>query len=257
MTVDKKELDIPTEKAEVIARAREYQAGGWEALKDMSFPQLQAFEEEVDGAYVWEPASHGRAAYNDVPHPHNQVRLDALSAIIAERKRREDERIRHDRDQHDRANLITEVCGQLAEISKKLDRIATIEPDPRYAFVGVQGAPVLDVASASDGELASALRECRFIIDRYDPGVPAQQAEAIGIVKGKTAAAIASGLSARAEAIEKARGDAASLIAEVQEEQARREHQRAVEAAKLAPEAMAGRIAELEKRLAASEEGTV
>ena len=245
-----KNLYIPPEKAAVIARVDEMKAGGWEALKSMSYEELAELEAEIDDSFVFQgKILHGSARFNEPLHPHNQSRRDGLSAIIKERKRREDERTRNWKNQFERANLVSEVCDTLAEIAEKLDRIASIEPDYDSQFCKVLTAPVLDVATASDGALNSAAHECRHVIGHTDPQKVADQAKAISIVKGKTASAVAASLADRADAMAKERDKALELLNEIDAEKKRREDERIALQESMSKEAMAARIAQLEKQL--------
>ena len=234
------QLDIPPDKAAVIARLDEMKQGEWKALQSLSYAELDELEDEVDSSYVYQPRG-------TLIHPHNQMRLDGLSAIAAERGRRRHEWQRHEGEQYRRAQAIREACELLAEAAKRIDEIAVIEPDPEY--FKVPSAPVLDVAAASDGELVTTARACRNIIEHSDPRSVADQAKAIGTVKGKTAVAVAASLAERADAMAKARDDSSALLEEIQAEQKRREDERRGRMEGMTNEGLDARVSELEKLL--------
>lgn len=249
------EPEITPEKAAIIERAREYEAGGWSALQGMTDAELEAFREEVDGAYVWQPGKHGSAARNVPIHPHNQTRLDALTAITAEKSRRYQEFAERSRQTIRRATNIKDAAEgarkavELLEYALMMDKgLPSPVPEP----------PALDVANATDGELKGTAAACRGIIAESErPGYNetnrerlTKQAEAIGMIKSKAARTIAAELMERvgkyAERLEAAR----VLLADIEAEQERRERERAEAAARHTPEFMERRIAELEKQMA-------
>lgn len=246
-------LEIPPEKAAIIERAREYEADGWSALQDMSAAELEAFREEVDGAYVWQPGAHGSAARNVPIHPHNQMRLDTLTAITAEKSRRYQEFAERTRQTSARADSINEAAEgarkavELLEYALKLDKgIPDEVPEP----------PALDVASATDGELKGTAAACRGIISERDNRNEApherleRQAEAISTIKSKAARMVSAELMERAGKYADRLEAARVLLADIEAEQERRERERAEAADRQTPEFMERRIAELEKQMA-------
>ena len=239
-------LEIPPEKAAVIDRAREMQAGGWHALEEMTEAELDAFESEVDAAYVWQQGAHGRMGSNLPIHPHNQTRLDAMSAVTAERSRR--------REEHNRR--VNEINARAAHIRQAAEhaRAAVSELEAAHAIGPVGGpwpigeTPRLDVAGASDGELRSTADACRAILNEPYNESMAEWAAAIGQIKGEPAQVIRDELAERAQRAADRRGDSHALLALILAEQEKRE--RAEADTRQTPEAMERRIAELEKQMA-------
>ena len=248
------ELDIPPAAAAVIERARKMQADGWSALKAMTDAELGEFEADLEGAYVWEPAKHGSARHNQELHPHNQARLDAKSAVTAERSRRRREWLKHESEQLERGRRITDVSEALAEIEKNLEWIAAMEPDGAMQTFKEPVAPSLDVAAATDAELQKTAQECRRIASA-DTRRHRENARLFGLIKSATGKKVAAELTDRADKFDAWKQSAAALLAEIEAEQARREEERRAMQESIRPEALHARISELEFLLAEQSQG--
>ena len=246
------ELEIPADKAATIERARKMQADGWKALEAMSDGELEEWDAELQAAYVYQPGKHGSAGLNMPIHPHNQARLDALSAVVDEKGRRRQEYYARSRDTNNRAAYIIEAAELVARAAELVEHAYSLHvgwpnevPDP----------PALDLGAASDSQLEKMAASCRRITDfAHASSDASKQAEAIGQLKGAAARAISAELQERAGR-HAARVEAArALLEAIPAEQERRERARREDAARRTPEAMEQRIAELERQLAGSTE---
>ena len=244
-TNESPELDIPPEAAETIGRARAMQADGWAALADMGDAELDEFEREVDASYVfqdWDPV-----------HPHNALRLTTLSAITDERSRRRREAEVRSRNAASRASYIREAAEHVAKAAELVEAAYGI---PEGWPNAVPEPPALDVEPATDGELDRTASACRAIIaesagfNRSPHELLAEQAAAIGQLKGKAAREISAELAGRASRYAERLEAARLLLALILAEQEKRSRERAEVDQRLTPAALNARIAELEKQVA-------
>lgn len=243
-------MEIPADKAAIIERAREMEAGDWKALEGMTDAELDEWEAELEGAYVYQKGAHGSAKYNVRPIPHNKTRLDAISAVTAERSRRQREYNERSRNKLVRDQSIVDGAKAAREAVELLNRADSLDAG---LFYEVPEPPEMDVARASDAELDKMAATCRDI-EKADrdwnlTGRTAEMAASVAMVKTEAAERIAAELAEIAKKHADRASGARSLLDAIREEEERREHERRQAEEGRTPEAMEARIAELESRL--------
>lgn len=226
---------ITPEKAATVAKLEAMRSNDWEELRAMTDAELSELHDEIDAAAVV-------LADGD---PHNAARDAAYRAIRDERIKRKQASFMQWQEQQTRENSIRQAASQIRDAIRLVD-VAHDIPD----LSGKPPAPPsLDVESASDGELRAVCGECRRIVND-SPSCAGDDARAIALIRSDAAKAICKELQARARADADRREEAHRLLTAIESEQARREGERAAEAAAMEPQSLLARIEALESQLA-------
>lgn len=211
------------------------QADDWREVKAMDASQLDAFMDELNRT--------GR--HYESTHPFVALRAEAVKAIKKVRSEMYMTAFQRSQQQQTRQTNIMGAAQRIREAVKLLEDANEI-PD----LTGKPTMPPsLDVASASDAQLAAANAECLGIV-REIPSSFTDDAQAISLLKTPAAKAIAPELRARAQEYDERRGRAEKMVQKITAERQRRAEERAAAEAANTPEALAARIAELENKLA-------
>lgn len=228
---------ITAEKAAAVRRINAMQVDGWQALESMTDSELDAFEKEVDGASV----------LLDYGHPHNEARSAAYKAINRERGRRYSAARDRRRLQETRYNNVNQAVELIERATKLIEDAHNIELEPGV-FSRSFDVPDVDVANASDSELAQTFDRCQAILSEHHRDAAAF-ATCILMLKCKAARAIANELKAEAKTNDDRQAKARELLNLIAAERERRESERHAATEALKPENMAARITELEQAL--------
>ena len=147
---------IPRDKAAVVARLDKMKSDGWRALESMTIEELDALQEEAEGA-SWYVDDFG---FVGVDNDHDRTILEARAAINDQRHKIRQREADANLEQIHRHNAIAEAASHIRAALDCIETANNMERDPSHYLNAVPAPlPAIDAATMTDIELRVAMRE--------------------------------------------------------------------------------------------------